>query len=85
MPYIGAFTEAAIQGAIDRAGSKLKENESGLVVHLDDKGEFSVSVIQKIGSHVSVEVAGVMDTTQGFTFDKEKIRLQAELIARWGG
>lgn len=83
MPYIGLFTEDVIQKAIDRAGEKLAPGQSGLVVHLDTRDEFSVSVIQRIGDHISVEAAGVMDTSDGFKFDKEHLRAQGELIARW--
>lgn len=83
MPYIGRFTETAIQNAIDRAGEKLGEGESGLVVHLDSNDEFSVSVIKRFGEHVSVEAAGVMDTSDGFKFDKEHLKFQAELVAKW--
>ncbi len=83
MPYIGMFTEDSIQKAINRAGEKLSNGQSGLVVHLDSQDEFSVSVIQRFGDHISVEAAGVMDTSDGFKFDKEHLRAQAELIARW--
>lgn len=84
MPYIGKFTEDAIQTAIDRAGEKLGEGESGLVIHLDSQDEFSVSVIKRFGEHVSVEAAGVMNTSDGlFKFDKEHLKFQAEIIARW--
>lgn len=83
MPYIGKFTEEAIQNAIDRAGEKLGDGESGLVVHLDSKDEFSISVIHRFGEHVSVEAAGVMNTSDGFKFDKDHLKFQAEFIARW--
>ena len=83
MPYIGMFTEDAIQKAIDRAGDKLGEGESGLVVHLDSSNEFSVSLIKRFGDKISVEAAGVMDTSDGFKFDKEHLKVQAELIYKW--
>ena len=84
MPYIGVFSEAAIQKAINRAGEKLGDGQSGLVVHLDSQNEFSVSLIQRVGDHISVEAVSVMDTKDGFKFDKEHLSVQGEIIAKWG-
>lgn len=83
MPYIGIFTEDHIQRAIDRAATKLGEGKSGLVAHVDNQGEASLSIVKRFGNTVSVEFTGVMDTRQGFKFDKDHLRLQAELIAQW--
>lgn len=83
MPYIGMFTESNIQKYINDAATKLGDGKSGLVAHIDNQGEATLSVIQRFGDHVSVEATGVMDIRQGFKFDKDHLRLQAELIAEW--
>jgi hypothetical protein len=83
MPYIGMFTEEAIQKQINRAAEKLGNGKSGLVAHIDNQGEVSVSVVQRFGEIISVEAIGIMDTSEGFKFDKEHLKVQAELIARW--
>lgn len=81
--YIGVFTDSRIQASIDRVISKLDDGQSGLVVHLDSKGEASASVVQRFGSHVSVELAAVLDVKDGFKFDKEKLAYQAEVVVKW--
>lgn len=83
MPYIGIFSEENIQKQINRAAEKLGDKQSGLVAHIDSDGELSVSLVQRLGSVVSVEATGVMDISEGFKFDKEHLKLQAELIAKW--
>ncbi len=80
MPYIGKFTEEAIQKAIDRAGEKLGDGESGLVAHVDDRDEVSISIIKRFGDTISIESAAVMDVSDGYKFDKEHLRLEANLI-----
>jgi len=83
MPYIGIFTEESIQKAIDKAGEKLGEGESGIVVHLDPFNEISASVIKRFGTHISVEGAALFDLKDGFVFDKEHLKVEANLIIRF--
>lgn len=83
MPYVGLFTETAIQEQINRAAEKLPDGKSGLVAHIDNQGEASVSLVQRMGEHVSVEAVAVMDIKEGFKFDKEHLKVQGELIAQW--
>lgn len=84
MPYIGMFTEEAIQKAITRAGEKLNpQSKFGLVAHIDTDGEASVSAVARLGDHLSIEAVGVLDIREGFKFDKEHLKGQAELIAQW--
>ena len=82
--YIGLFTDAKIQASINKVKSRLAEGQSGLVLHVDDKGEYSLSVVQRIGPHVSVEAIVAYDGSgpwQGF--DRDRLKVQAELIAKW--
>jgi hypothetical protein len=83
MPYVGMFTEDKIQKAIDRAGERLGDGESGLVAHLDYKDEVSIAVIKKFGSVVSVEAIAVLDISEGWKFDKDKLSIEANLIVKW--
>lgn len=87
MPYVGMFSGSAlddsIQNAINRAGSVLGDGQSGIVVHLDTKGELSASVIKKFGDIVSVEGAAVLDTSHGYHFDKEHLSIEGNLIVRF--
>ena len=83
MPYIGKFTEEAIQKAIDRCADRVGPQGFALVAHIDTDGEASVSVVKKIGDHVSVEASGIMDITNGFKFDKKHLKAKAEVIASW--
>ncbi len=83
MPYIGMFTEEAIQRQIDKCAEKVGPQGFAMVAHLDSDGEASVSVVKKFGEHISVEAVGVMDVSQGFKFDKEHLKAQAEVIASW--
>ena len=83
MPYIGMFSEENIQKAITHAASKLGDGKSGLVAHLDSDGQVSISLVQRIGPHVSVEATGIMDISKGVRFNKDRLKAQAELIAKW--
>ena len=83
MPYIGMFTEEAIQRNLDRCAGKVGPQGFALVAHIDSEGEASVSVIKKIGDHISVEASGIMDIREGFKFDKKHLKAQAEVIASW--
>ncbi len=83
MPYVGMFTETAIQHAIDRAGSQLGDGQSGIVVHLDSNNEISASVVKRFGNVISVEGAAIMDVSHGFKFDKEHLVVEGNLIVRF--
>ena len=83
MPYIGVFSEENIQKAITYAAAKLGEGKSGLIAHIDSDGNATVSLVQRIGGNVSIEATGVMDFSTGFKFDKNHLKAQAELIAKW--
>ena len=83
MPYIGVFSEENIQKAITHAASKLGTASSGLVAHVDSDGQISISLIQRLGPHISIEATGIMQATKGMKFDKEHLKAQAELIAKW--
>lgn len=83
MPYIGMFTEENIQAAINHAADKLGDGKSGMVAHIDNQGEVSLSVVHRFGEHVSVEAIGIMNASEGFKFDKSHLTVQAELIAEW--
>jgi len=83
MPYIGIFTEEAIQKAIDKAGEKLGEGQSGIVAHLNPFDEVSFSIIKKFGSRTSVEGAVLLDLSDGFVFDKEHLKIEGSLIFRF--
>lgn len=77
------FGQAIIDRAIDRAAVKLGEGQSGVVVHLDGQGEVSASLIQRFGDHLLITAAVGLDTSRGMVFDKEHLRWQAEIIAKW--
>ena len=83
MAYIGMFTEEAIQKTIDRVADRVGPQGFALIAHLDSDGEASISVVKKIGTHVSVEAAGIMDISEGFKFDKKHLKAKAEVIASW--
>ena len=83
MPYIGIFTEERIQKSIERAAEKLGDGESGLVAHVDDKDEVSVSVIKRFGTSISIEAVLAYDISQGFNFDKDKLAIEANLVWKW--
>ena len=77
------FGQEAIDRAIARAGAKLADGHGAVVVHLDNQGEFSASVVTRIGDHVTVEGAAVLDTSDGWKFDKEHLRVQGEIVISW--
>lgn len=82
--YVGMFTDAKIQASINKVKTRLAEGQSGLVLHVDDKGEYSLSVVQRFGQFVSVEAIVAYDGSGPWTgFDKNKLKVQAELIAKW--
>jgi len=87
MPYVGMFTGSAlddsIQNAINRGAARLGEGQSGIVVHLDTRGEFSASLVKRFGNIISVEGAAILDTSKGFKFDKEHLAVEGELIVRF--
>jgi hypothetical protein len=83
MPYIGMFSEESIQKNISHVYDKMGDSTNGLVAHLDSDGNMSVSYVKKIDNVWSIEATGVMDISQGFKFDKEHLKAQAELIGKW--
>lgn len=83
MPYIGMFTEAALQAQIDAAAQKLGEANSGLVLHADTNGDVHLSLIQRAGDHISVEGTIALDTSNGFKIDPEHIVGKVDLVAKW--
>ena len=82
MPYIGMFTEQALQQQIDAAGARLTGN-SGLVLHADTGGDVHLSLIEKVGDHISVEGTIALDASNGFHFDKEHLVGKVEIVAEW--
>jgi hypothetical protein len=80
---IGLFSDATIQAQIDRCASKVGPQGWALIAHTDTNGEATVTLVKKIGPHLSVEVVGVMDYSDGFKFDKEHLKAQAEVIGSW--
>ena len=80
---IGIFSDSKIQAQIDRCIDKVGPTGWGLIAHADSDGEATVTLVKKIGDHLSVEVAGVMDYSDGFKFDREHLKLQAEVIGGW--
>lgn len=83
MPYIGMFSEENIQKTIDNVYSKMGDCSNGLVAHVDSGGEITVSYVKKLGDVWSIEATGVMDISQGFHFDKEHLKAQAEIVGKW--
>jgi len=80
---IGVFSDSAIQAQIDRCIGKVGPQGWALIAHADSDGEGTVTLVKKIGSHLSVEVAGVIDYSSGFKFDKEHLKIQAEVVGSW--
>ena len=80
---VGIFSNAAIQKQIDHAYTKVGPTGWAIVAHLDSQGEATATLVKRIGDHVSVEVAGVMDIKDGFKFDKEHLKGQIEVIGSW--
>ena len=80
---IGVFSDAALQAQIDRCIDKVGPQGWALIAHADSDGEAIVTLVKKIGTHLSVEVAGVMDYSEGFKFDKEHLKGQVEVVGRW--
>ena len=83
MPYIGIFTEENIQKTLDHVYEKMGDSSNGLVAHLDSDGEASISYVKKINGTWSVEVVGIADLSDGIKFDKEHLKAQAEILAKW--
>lgn len=79
-PSTRLFGQDAIDRAIDHAASRLGEGQSGVVVHLDLGGELSASVVERIGDHVKITGAAVLDTSQGLKFDRQHLAVAGELI-----
>jgi len=77
------FGQEAIDRAIARAGAKLADGHGAVVFHLDNQNEVSASVVTRIGDHVTVEGAAVLDTRDGWKFDKEHLRVQGEIAIQW--
>lgn len=80
--YLGIFSNDAIQASINKVREKLADGQSGLVIHADTGGKISASIVQRMGDHISIEAAAIMDMSSG-KFDREHLMAQAELIAKW--
>ena len=80
---IGIFADYAIQAQIDKCIAKVGPLGWALIAHADSNGKGTVTLVKKIGTHLSIEVAGVMDYSDGFKFDKEHLKGQAEVIGSW--
>lgn len=74
------FSQEAIDRAIARAGTKLDEGKSGVVVHYDTQGELSASVVYRLGNHLDIKAGAFFDTSKGFHFDKEHLAASGELV-----
>lgn len=83
MPYIGMFTEESLQKQITDAATRL-EGKSGFVLHGDTNGDVHLSLIEKIGDHISVEGTIALDASNGFNFSKEHWAGKIEVIGTWG-
>lgn len=77
------FSDANIQKAINAAAARVGPRGMALVAHLDSDGQASVSLVKKVGSHVAIEAAGIMDINDGVKFDKKHLKGQVEVIAAW--
>jgi hypothetical protein len=80
---LGVFGQDAIDRAIARAGATLGDGKSGVVIHLDDHGEVSASVIKRFGDHVTVEGAAMLDTSTGWKFDRAHLAVKGEVVISW--
>jgi predicted alpha/beta hydrolase family esterase len=70
------FDDPALQAAIERAMAQLSADKRGaFVAHADGSGA-SVSAVERIGSHVSIEGA-LLYPWRG------KLEGEAELVASW--
>src|SRR5574339_1185184 len=83
MEYIGIFTDDAINRAIERAGKDLAPGKTRVIAHADLDGEIYVSAVKKLGSHVSVEAAWMLDASEGFKFDRQHMKGQIEIIGEF--
>jgi len=80
---IGVFANAAIQAQIDRLIDKVGPRGWALIAHADSAGIGTVSLVKKIGNHLSIEAAAIMDYSEGLKIDKEHLIAQAEVIVSW--
>lgn len=83
MPYIGIFSEENIQKRIDDVYEKMGDCKNGLIAHLDSNGEASISYVKKLNDIWSIEINTKADFSDGLKFDKEHLKGQAEIIAKW--
>ncbi len=82
MPYIGMFTEDKIQLAINQAAENLEAGKTRVVLH-GGEGEAYVSLVKKLGDHVSVEAAVILDTSDGIHFDKEHLDYGFQIVGEF--
>ena len=80
---VGIFSDSALQAQIDRCASKVGPQGWALIAHADTNGEATVTLVKKIGDHLSIEALGVMDYSDGFKFDKEHLKAQVEVVGSW--
>lgn len=80
---VGLFADAKLQAQIDRCIDKVGPLGWALIAHADTDGQGTVTLVKKIGDHLSIEVAGVMDYSDGFKFDREHLKAQAEVVGSW--
>lgn len=85
MPYIGMFTEDALQKQIQAAGEKLAAEglSEGIVFHADTSGDVHLSAIKKLGDSWSVEGTVALDASSGFKFDREHVAGKIDIIKKW--
>ena len=80
---IGIFTDSALQAQSDRCIDKVGPQGWALIAHADTDGVGTVTLVKRIGTHMSIEVAGVMDYSEDFKFDKEHLKGQVEVVGSW--
>lgn len=74
---LNRFSDDGLQAAIDKAMSDLPADKQGaFVVHADAAGGLTVSVVERIGPHVTIK-AGAIYPWGG------KISAGAEVVASW--
>ncbi len=81
--YIGAFSDAKLQAAIDRAGANLAPGKTRIILHADTDNNVYLSAVKKLGDHISVEGAVVLDTSQGWKFDAQHLSAEAQIVAEF--
>jgi hypothetical protein len=84
--YIGVFSDPEVQAPIDALIKRLSPGQSGFALHYDINNALTLSIVQRVGSHISVEFA--MSVPKGdntFSFDPSRLKVEAQLLGTWGG